>query len=96
MSDPIETIDARIATLQQEINSLRKQRNTLTKFCALPAELLVQIVSYLQRKPLYKSDSSTEYDGRWTRVAQVCSSVRATVLDARSLWASVNCRAHPP
>jgi hypothetical protein len=93
--EAISVIDARIATLQRRIDSMRKQRNALTRFCALPAELLVHVISYLQRKPRGDSDvPESEYDGRWTRMAQVCSFVRTTVLGARSLWALVDCKAN--
>jgi hypothetical protein len=93
--EAISVIDARIATLQRRIDSMRKQRNALTRFCALPPELLVHVISYLQRKPRGDSDPpDSEYDGRWTRMAHVCSSIRTTVLGARSLWALVDCKAN--
>jgi hypothetical protein len=91
MQESITDIDAQIEDLLQRLSNLRKRRNSLTKLCRLPTELIVHILKLSQR-PEDPPDASIytysweAFDYSWTRLAMTCSYVWNIAVKEPELW----------
>jgi hypothetical protein len=93
--ETLESLDAQIAMLHEQLAQLKRRRNRLAPICRLPFELLIHILKLIQRpvdafRVDYMTYSWEPFDNSWINVAAICAFMREKVMDAVDIWAVVD------
>jgi hypothetical protein len=90
----LQSIDAKVKSLEESIRALKLRRNALVPFSRLPPEVIVAIFSFL-RLPVLSTDpligEKTESDPlAWLRVTHVCHRWREIALNQPLFWSHLD------
>ena len=86
----LESIDDEIRELTSRLLSLKRCRNELVPFSALPTEIVLKIFSMVVIQAHYHADTGDQEP--WYVVSHVCYSWRSIALADAQLWSHIDCR----
>jgi hypothetical protein len=86
----IELEMVRMRRLQVELIELKRRKNSLTLFCRLPTELLVEVFKHIQHThPSTNRSIWDAHDPSWARIMLVCHHFRTIAIQTPALWTTV-------
>ncbi|EAU84245.2 hypothetical protein CC1G_08175 [Coprinopsis cinerea okayama7 len=91
MEETLESIDAQIAVLLEQVRQLRSKRNNITRISHIPDELLCKIFMEV------KGERTTSYPTlQWIWVTHVCRRWRNAAIGFQDLWSDLDSRVGLP